>query len=625
MTTATQDLQKLNDLSLQLQVEDMSTLAQLADQLQYLSESPAPEIVMISVPEVIVPSVGVAARRSRRGSFEKSLAGSGTAPERTTDNLVSVSSSIEMTDISGIDSSFSNASVNKPEVSANSPADKNSAAEMVTSDKIRKTSAVANTAPNTVASIKTNANVDVNVRQQAAESPEIVFVEEPATTTYFETNVDSAIGSAVAKALTEQTTTDSIADEATAHQTQTANQEESSHDSGVQGMDSALTDMSPADMSPADLTPVDLTPVETGPVDLPPIDLPSNELPPIELPTQGLTTNQNNFGVATEDDSAQSEYADGDTEQAQTESVNEVEFVDHQELNEYSVSDPTENEQLESDNPTTSENSFAENMQQVNAPPQVGLQSYVLENDEAVSDSFESTDFAESDLDDDYQFSPIPKSVDGQVVNELNAICDGRPELEKQYKQVAVKIVENSLKTACNRVMVASCVKNQATAEQNLALAHELSKSDCRVLIIDSNYETRGITKFVECEEDAGLIDVINNKSDWQETITQIIEGLDVMPIGKGLLDRPKTAAARIEQLTHSVQSQYDYVIVDAGIASGIIARAWGMYCDSTYLFVSLNDSDSDIAKDAINELRTAGARLLGCIVTNTELEPKAE
>ena len=65
------------------------------------------------------------------------------------------------------------------------------------------------------------------------------------------------------------------------------------------------------------------------------------------------------------------------------------------------------------------------------------------------------------------------------------------------------------------------------------------------------------------------------------------------------------------------MKTEYQYVCVAVGDAHSKAAKLWSDVCDGSYLLVSIKNSNGTIAKSAVTELKTNGARLLGCIATD--------
>ncbi len=144
------------------------------------------------------------------------------------------------------------------------------------------------------------------------------------------------------------------------------------------------------------------------------------------------------------------------------------------------------------------------------------------------------------------------------------------------------------------------------------------SKKIGKVLLLDSN--DRGqLSSQVNLQAVPGTLDFADGPFDWRSCIIRdAYPGIDFCPIGNGRftrfgsLERLRNAAAEMKQ-------DYQFICVSGGEAHDHIAIAWSSISDGSYLLVSMKNSNQTIAQSAVTELQSCGARLLGCVVTDTD------
>ena len=239
------------------------------------------------------------------------------------------------------------------------------------------------------------------------------------------------------------------------------------------------------------------------------------------------------------------------------------------------------------------------------------LDRFVLGNTE-----IKSEDFSPGTEEEYSEFIPRHRS-EPQLVKELLEAYGTDSYTHEQYEKICGKILEKSDKVASNCVMFVASTTTQEVVDSALSIALLMGQSESKVLVVDANETHQTLTSKLAATKNDGLMEVINHERTWEESVVALNENIHILPWGKGSVSRPKTASSRLNQLTDSLKSQYDFVVIEAGSALDMIPKTWGVYADSTYLFVSLSDSDAEQADNAISELRNSGARLLGCIVTN--------
>jgi len=190
---------------------------------------------------------------------------------------------------------------------------------------------------------------------------------------------------------------------------------------------------------------------------------------------------------------------------------------------------------------------------------------------------------------------------------------------EFSVSQLAETILERFPLAAPAIILFVGTDNNIQVDSTSAALAAQLaSRNIGDILLVDSN-EVGALTHDQGLTGQPGLSDLVNHEVDWQSLITHGESAcLDFLPTGSaswkqwGGMERLRSAAAEMKK-------HYQFVCVSAGEATEDTAAAWSGLCDGSYLLVSLKDANGTIAEAAVAELRTNGARLLGCIVTDID------
>lgn len=138
-----------------------------------------------------------------------------------------------------------------------------------------------------------------------------------------------------------------------------------------------------------------------------------------------------------------------------------------------------------------------------------------------------------------------------------------------------------------------------------------------RVLLIDSDVAGHELSRASGLAGEPGISDVVNQGASWKPLIYRGSEsGLDFFPAGGGQfshLDGP----TRLREAIAEMKREYQFICVSAGDAHHANAKIWTEICDGSYLLVSMKNSNETVAKSAVTELQSSGARLLGCVVTD--------
>jgi Mrp family chromosome partitioning ATPase len=140
-----------------------------------------------------------------------------------------------------------------------------------------------------------------------------------------------------------------------------------------------------------------------------------------------------------------------------------------------------------------------------------------------------------------------------------------------------------------------------------------------RILLLDSDTEEHELSNASGVSGQPGLTDVVNDSATWESTIYgRSVTGLDFLPSGTGVF-RDSDSSDRLRQVVAEMKREYQFICIAAGDSRTPSARIWNDICDGSYLLVSMKNSNQTIAKSAVTEMQSSGARLLGCVVTDVD------
>lgn len=138
------------------------------------------------------------------------------------------------------------------------------------------------------------------------------------------------------------------------------------------------------------------------------------------------------------------------------------------------------------------------------------------------------------------------------------------------------------------------------------------------VLLIDSNAQSRSLTISSGETGKAGLADAATESIDWRTLIRKgSASGVDFLPFGKSEFEN-RVSSNRLRSLVAELKKVYDYICVSSGSSDSFEGHLWSEVSDGCYLLVSQTNSNQTLAQSAVAELQASGARLLGCVVTDT-------
>ena len=154
------------------------------------------------------------------------------------------------------------------------------------------------------------------------------------------------------------------------------------------------------------------------------------------------------------------------------------------------------------------------------------------------------------------------------------------------------------------------------TAQTAIALAE---KVDGKILIVDSDFEDKNLSRWQDAEQSSGVCDFLTHNRNWRDSVCDTGHAkLDFMPVGKVVGVNVDTATAKLSKTVADLKSNYRVICVNVGDAHSMAAGIWSGHASGTYLVVSMTGSSQAIAKSAVSQLQLYGARLLGCIISDT-------
>ena len=140
-----------------------------------------------------------------------------------------------------------------------------------------------------------------------------------------------------------------------------------------------------------------------------------------------------------------------------------------------------------------------------------------------------------------------------------------------------------------------------------------------KVLLIDSDFERAKLSDAGAGNGEFGLTTWLTRDVRWQNLIARkSAVGLEFMPLGQKPVKYWKTARQKVLPLVRELQQEYQYICVSVGDAHDRASSLWADIADGTFLIVSLTWSSQTVARSANDYLKSIGARVFGCVVTET-------
>lgn len=224
--------------------------------------------------------------------------------------------------------------------------------------------------------------------------------------------------------------------------------------------------------------------------------------------------------------------------------------------------------------------------------------------------------------------TPLPsKTVTPSVKVETVAKSDDAVEAARALQskkssdsivKIADEVISKHPVAASSLIMVAGSQASMHADETCARVAAELaSRKLGRVLLIDSDFIDRRLSKASGMSSQGGLSEIMNIALPWEKAILKSGSSkLDFMAAGSCPHKR-WTPKETLREAIAEIRSEYQFVCVSVGDAHSSAAALWSELSDGAFLVVSAVHSSDSVAESAVERLRGKGARLNGCIVAD--------
>ena len=183
--------------------------------------------------------------------------------------------------------------------------------------------------------------------------------------------------------------------------------------------------------------------------------------------------------------------------------------------------------------------------------------------------------------------------------------------------RVNVKFSGKEIKT----IMIISSVPNEGKSHVAVYLWKMLAEAGFKTVLVDCDLRRSVMKKemrFTCDEEYQGLDYYLSGLAEYDDVVHHTnIENGDIVPT-TNLLQNPSSLLedARLSELFQTLESNYDYVIVDSpplvSVSDGILIA---QHCDGAILIVRSGETPRSLIRQSMNQLKQTDCRLLGTVL----------
>ncbi len=225
----------------------------------------------------------------------------------------------------------------------------------------------------------------------------------------------------------------------------------------------------------------------------------------------------------------------------------------------------------------------------------------------------------------------FPEVLLGQVPREITkagvallASNDPRHALLESFRTLRSSIIFLPIEGARPKtILVTSATPGEGKTTIAANLAITFAFSGARTLLVDADLRLGRIAKAFKIESEAGLSDVLRQRTHWREVILPTsTPNLSILPRGKTLPHPAEHFLGKVtDQLLQEVYSEFDYIIFDSPpvmAADDVLSLAPKI--DGTIFVVRFSTSSARRSRTAINLLVQRQANLLGIVCNDVRL-----
>ena len=159
----------------------------------------------------------------------------------------------------------------------------------------------------------------------------------------------------------------------------------------------------------------------------------------------------------------------------------------------------------------------------------------------------------------------------------------------------------------------------KSTTSINLAVAY--AEQGARVLLVDCDLRRPRLHRLSRGPRDPGLVEILLGRDRPVDAIRPIMHNLSLLPAGAMPPNPPALlGSTRMRELVATLSLEYDILVLDCPPALlGADAALVGTIADGVLFVVRAGHTERDLARDALEQLRRVGVRVLGAALNDPE------
>ncbi|MDF2678493.1 MAG: ywqD2 [Bacillota bacterium] len=170
--------------------------------------------------------------------------------------------------------------------------------------------------------------------------------------------------------------------------------------------------------------------------------------------------------------------------------------------------------------------------------------------------------------------------------------------------------------------MMTSSLASEGKTTTISNIATIMTEQDKKILIIDLDLRKPAVHKQFNLSNNTGLTDLLLKKDDYKNYTKQVYPKLDVITSGKVPANPSEIVNSKaLQDVIKELSFHYDYIFIDAppiiAVSDPItIAK----FSDAVILTIAYSNTEKELAKKAIDSLRSVNANIIGTILNKVPI-----
>ena len=219
----------------------------------------------------------------------------------------------------------------------------------------------------------------------------------------------------------------------------------------------------------------------------------------------------------------------------------------------------------------------------------------------------------------DKQSRPDDILVPERHPHRAQAVRVEHPERREEYEKLKVMLTLEAARSELRTVLLVSALPGEGVSTVTLGLAATMADVARQgVLVIDLNSAHPTLADQLGLDDSVGLGELLAKDAARADAVVESdIPRLFVLGRGQASADLSQsTSLALFDELVKGMRSDFDHIIFDGGsLMTSPDSLLVSSKVDGVILIVQAERTSTETVREASNQLRAAGANLLGCVL----------